>query len=87
MRVLHLSDVHVSVPLGRMPWHQMANKRLLGALNLALRRGRQFAHSREKLAALAEFSVAQSVDLVIVTGDYTALGTEPRGLNLFESGK
>jgi len=77
MRVLHVSDVHVSVPLWEMPWHQMLNKRFIGAMNLALRRGRHFAGARRKLAQLAEFCSEQDVDLVVATGDYTALGTAP----------
>ena len=31
MRVLHVSDVHVTVALTAMPWRDMVNKRLLGA--------------------------------------------------------
>ena len=76
MRVLHLSDVHVTVPLARLPWRHMLNKRLIGAANLALRRGRHFAAAREKLQALSVLSAEQAVDLVICTGDYTALGTD-----------
>ena len=77
MRVLHLSDVHVTVPLRQLPWRQMLNKRFIGAANLALRRGRHFAQARQKLEALARFCDEQQVDLVIATGDYTALGTDP----------
>jgi 3',5'-cyclic AMP phosphodiesterase CpdA len=76
MRVLHLSDVHVTVALTDLPWRDMLNKRLLGALNYQLRRFKQFQHAAAKLAALAEFARKQQVDLVICTGDYTALGTE-----------
>lgn len=77
MRVLHLSDVHVTVPLWAMPWRQMLNKRLVGAANLVLRRGRHFDRAREKLESLAQLAGELNVDLVICTGDYTALGTEP----------
>ncbi|MET0390947.1 MAG: metallophosphoesterase [Polyangiales bacterium] len=77
MRVLHLSDVHVTIPLSHFPWRQMLNKRFIGAVNLTLRRGRHYAHAREKLQALAEFSAEHDIDLVIATGDYTALGTDP----------
>ncbi|HEY2732355.1 MAG TPA: metallophosphoesterase, partial [Polyangiales bacterium] len=77
MRILHLSDVHVSVPLIAMPWREMFNKRLLGAANLVLRRGKHYAQAREKLAVLADLARERAVDLVICTGDYTALGTEP----------
>jgi 3',5'-cyclic AMP phosphodiesterase CpdA len=77
MRVLHLSDVHVDIPLSAMPWREMWNKRLLGIGNLELRRRAHFAQAREKLDALAQLAHAEHVDLVICTGDYTALGTEP----------
>lgn len=76
MRVLHLSDVHVTVPLAALPFRQMLNKRFVGAVNLYLRRRRQFDQAASKLAVLAEFAAQQAVDLVICTGDYTALGTE-----------
>lgn len=77
MRVLHLSDVHVTVSLTAMPWREMVNKRLLGALNYKLRRRQQFHDAADKLARLAEFASREHVDFVICTGDYTALGTEP----------
>lgn len=77
MRVLHVSDVHVTVALTAMPWRDMANKRLLGALNYQLRRFKQFQHAARKLEQLAEFAKREQVDFVICTGDYTALGTEP----------
>ena len=77
MRVLHLSDVHVTVPVWVMPWRQMLNKRMVGAANLVLRRGRHFSRARQKLESLAGLAEEQGVDLVICTGDYTALGTDP----------
>jgi 3',5'-cyclic AMP phosphodiesterase CpdA len=77
MRVLHVSDVHVTVALTDLPWRAMANKRLLGALNYQLRRYKQFQHAARKLEQVAEFAKREQVDLVICTGDYTALGTEP----------
>lgn len=78
MRVLHVSDVHVDVPLMQMPARSWsAPKRLLGGLNLTARRRPYFRDARAKLAQLAEFARAEAVDLVICTGDFTALGTEP----------
>src|SRR5262245_33923092 len=77
MRVLHVSDVHVTVSVADMPWREMLNKRLLGAVNYKLRGRRQFAHAADKLQELAQFAQREAVDLVICTGDYTALGTEP----------
>jgi len=77
MRVLHFSDVHVQLPLGELPVAEFLNKRLLGAANLWLRRGKHFAEVPQKLQALGELCRRESVDLVLSTGDFTALGTEP----------
>jgi 3',5'-cyclic AMP phosphodiesterase CpdA len=76
MRVLHVSDVHVTVAARALPWRDMANKRFVGAVNYQLRRYKQFQHAARKLDQLADFARDQKVDLVICTGDYTALGTE-----------
>lgn len=75
IRVLHLSDVHVYTSPSRMPFFELLNKRALGAANLLLRRRKHFLSAAAKLAALARFADAQQVDVVICTGDYTALGT------------
>jgi 3',5'-cyclic AMP phosphodiesterase CpdA len=77
IRVLHFSDVHVDVPLREMPLSELHGKRLLGGANLLLRRGRWFRDARAKLSALARFAERQAIDLVVCTGDYTALGTAP----------
>jgi len=77
LRVLHFSDVHVDVAFGELPVASMFNKRLLGAANLLLRRKHRFADARQKLEALAAFARDQHVDLVVSTGDFTALGTHP----------
>ncbi len=77
LRILHISDVHVDVPLASVPWRDWVAKRVLGGGNLVLRRGRHFRRTREKLAALDRFREDHGVDAVICTGDYTVLGTEP----------
>ena len=77
LRLLHISDVHVDVPLGTLPWRDWVAKRVLGGGNLVLRRRRHFLRTREKLAALDRFRREHGVDAVISTGDYTVLGTEP----------
>ncbi len=77
MRILHFSDVHVQVPVARMPLGDMVGKRALGAANLVLRRERLFRDAPRKLRALADLVAAARIDAVICTGDYTALGTEP----------
>lgn len=76
-RALHLSDVHVHEGLTEASIGAFLNKRILGATNLALRRARHFRHASAKLAALASFAAERRVDLVVSTGDHTALGTEP----------
>jgi len=76
-RVLHVSDLHLGIPLAQLPRGDFAPKRLLGALNLALRRGPRFADAHANVASLVAFADAHDVDAVIVTGDYTALGTVP----------
>ncbi len=77
LRVLHISDVHVDVPLATIPWRDWLGKRVMGGANLVLRRGKHFRRTREKLAALDRFRREQEVDLVLCTGDYTVLGTVP----------
>lgn len=77
LRVLHVSDVHVDVPLSSIPPTAWIGKRLIGGANLVLRRRRHFLRTREKLAALDRFRREQEVDLVLCTGDYTVLGTVP----------
>ncbi len=77
IRILHFSDVHVHVPIWRLPWRSLFGKRALGAANLWLRRSRLFIKAPQKLSALARFAESEGVDLVVFTGDFTALGTEP----------
>ena len=76
-RVLHVSDLHLEDGFPGVPWKSFANKRLVGLANLQLRRRRLFARASQKVHALADFAKDRSVDLVVCTGDYTALGTEP----------
>ena len=74
MRILHFSDPHLTISLGAVPLTKWFGKRAIGGANLFLRRRRLFADASEKLSALARFKNEQQVDLVICTGDYTALG-------------
>jgi 3',5'-cyclic AMP phosphodiesterase CpdA len=76
MRVLHFSDVHVQEAVSAMPVAELLGKRLLAAGNLWLTRGRLFREVPAKLQALAAFAHAERADLVVCTGDYTALGSE-----------
>jgi len=74
MRILHYSDPHIPTPLNRVPLAKWLGKRAIGGTNLFLGRYRLFADAREKLGALARFKKDNQIDLVICTGDYTALG-------------
>ena len=76
MRILHFSDIHIATPWIEVPWQKWIGKRSLAFVNLLAGRARRFAESRAKLAALERFRREQRVDLVLFTGDYTALGLE-----------
>ncbi|ADV45754.1 metallophosphoesterase family protein [Nitratifractor salsuginis] len=74
MRILHCSDPHFDLSLRSIPWKKLFGKRAIGALNLLGGRGRYFDEAEEKIAALARFKERYGVDLVLCTGDVTALG-------------
>jgi 3',5'-cyclic AMP phosphodiesterase CpdA len=76
MRILHFSDPHLHLPLSQMPLGNWFGKRVVGALNLLRGRSKRFSRVEKKLAALATFHKKQDIELVICTGDYTALGLE-----------
>lgn len=76
LRILHFSDVHVSVSLGEVPLRDWLGKRALGGANLLLRRQKLFRRAREKLERLADFARAEQIDAAICTGDYTGLGVD-----------
>lgn len=75
MRILHFSDIHLPLRLGTVPFRDWMGKRLIGGANLLLGRAEYFAEARQKMIALDRFRRELPVDLVICTGDYTALGT------------
>jgi len=76
-KILHVSDVHLEDGFSGVPLKSFINKRVVGFANLYFRRRKVFSEAAHKVEALAAFSKEQGVDLVICTGDYTALGTEP----------
>jgi len=75
VRVLHFSDIHISLGLRRVPPRDWPGKRVAGGVNFLRGRGRRFEHALEKLGRLAEFAGRREVDLVIFSGDFTAMGT------------
>ena len=74
MRILHCSDPHFDLSLQTIPWKKWFGKRAIGALNLLGGRGRYFDDAEAKIAALTRFKEQNDVDLVLCTGDLTALG-------------
>lgn len=76
-KVLHVSDVHLEDGFPGVPFKAFLNKRIAGYANLTFRRRKAFAEAEKKIDALAAFAKEQSVDVIVCTGDYTALGTEP----------
>jgi 3',5'-cyclic AMP phosphodiesterase CpdA len=75
VRVLHFSDIHLGLGVGRVPARDWPGKRLAGGLNLLLGRDRLFTDAATRVAALADLLVRESVDLVVFSGDFTAMGT------------
>ena len=76
MRILHFSDPHIGIPLCKIFFCKWFGKRAIGGANLLAGRRHYFASAPEKLAALARFKEEQQIELVLCTGDYTALGLE-----------
>lgn len=77
LRTIHISDIHLERGFRSVPLRHFANKRLVGLMNLSLRRRKHFSEAWRKLAALGQLLDREQVDLLLCTGDYTALGTEP----------
>jgi len=59
-----------------MGWKRWFSKRAIGAINLLRGRAKYFDDVEKKVAALIRFKEENNIDLVIHTGDYTALGLE-----------
>ncbi len=76
MRILHFSDIHLGLGLRRVPLSDWAGKRLAGGANLLRGRGRRFSHAAEKTRAMVRLKDELGADLVLCTGDLTALATE-----------
>ena len=76
LRILHFSDIHVSALVRHMAWKKWFSKRGIGALNLLRGRAKYFDEVEEKMAAMVRFKEQEKIDIVINTGDYTALGLE-----------
>lgn len=76
MRILHFSDIHLEAGFSVAERRLFLNKRLVGWVNLALRRRRHFEGSLAKMSALVDFAKEVGADVAVCTGDHTALGTD-----------
>ncbi|NOR80537.1 MAG: metallophosphoesterase [Methyloprofundus sp.] len=76
LRILHFSDIHIGIEIRHMLWKKWFSKRAIGAINLLRGRAKYFDEAEQKLQALIRFKDEHEIDLVIHTGDYTALGLE-----------
>jgi 3',5'-cyclic AMP phosphodiesterase CpdA len=77
IRLVHISDIHVTT--AKLEWQpsDWFSKRLTGWLNLRyLARGRHFGRADEVMTALAEELRRRPPDHVVFSGDATALGFE-----------
>lgn len=76
LRILHFSDIHVGALVRHMKWKKWFSKRAVGAINLLRGRANYFDEVEEKMAAMVRFKEKNDIDIIINTGDYTALGLE-----------
>ena len=76
MRILHFSDLHIGLGLQRIPWSDWPGKRVAGGINLLRGRGRYFSEAAEKARALVRLDAELKPDMVLCTGDLTALATD-----------
>jgi 3',5'-cyclic AMP phosphodiesterase CpdA len=74
-RLAHLADVHVFTWSALASWSLWEPKRLLGALNVALRRGPRAYDVRVLRAACGDARAHAHADHLLVAGDLTNLAT------------
>lgn len=77
MRILHLSDLHLPVPRALLPFRIGVHpKRLIGWLNLRLRREPSFRDGLRRLAQWVDYARVAKPDMILFTGDVCTLGSE-----------
>ena len=72
MKIAHISDPHLT-SLHHVKWNELLNKRVLGYLSWRLKRRR--SHSREILSRTLADLASRQPDHLIISGDFTHLGT------------
>ncbi len=77
LRILHFSDLHLPVPHGSFRTPEAFHpKRIVAALNFALRRSAKYADAHQKLHGLHEFLRREPVDYILFTGDTLNFGLQ-----------
>jgi len=76
LKILHFSDIHVDILIRHIQLRKLFSKRAIGAINLLRGRSKYFDNVEQKMKALIEFKEKNEIDVVINSGDYTALGLE-----------
>jgi len=76
LRILHFSDIHIDIQIRHMHWKKWFSKRAIGAINLLRGRSKYFDDAEIKIEAMVRFEKEHHIDIVVNTGDYTALGLE-----------
>jgi 3',5'-cyclic AMP phosphodiesterase CpdA len=72
VKIVHLTDLHVQCA---PRWQDLLGKRLIGSTNLYLM-GRKDHFSREVQEGAIRAALAETPDLVVITGDLTAQGLD-----------
>ena len=73
MRLAHFTDIHITADGAQFRWRDLFTKRVVGWSNLALGRGAVFREATAIVAAFVDDLLAQDVDHVVFTGDFTGL--------------
>ena len=73
MRIAHFTDLHITEAPSNIAWRDLLSKRLLGWLNLSVRRFDAFRDASEVTRALVRDLQEQQPDHVVSTGDLTGL--------------
>ncbi len=77
MRIAHFSDIHVEAGASEVAWRHLLGRRTAGFVNLHFGpRKRHFVGATDRLVRTLEEVVATEPDLIVLSGDLTALGLE-----------
>lgn len=76
MRIAHFTDVHITEAPSSIAWRDLLSKRLLGWVNLSVRRFHDFHDAAEVARALVRDLEQLQPDHIVSTGDLTGLSLD-----------